>query len=703
MLGLYYGDIRRDAERARKCLEKAVLLEPSNTEFGERLASVLVAAGLDEALLRICKSITEQELPGVTWAWLQLGLVYLRRKQAAEAVNCLQRVLRDRPTSVRVLELLGSAYIARGSYMAALKVFTRAYNLEPSNYHALFQIAQIKRTLGLGCEAVALYQEVLQHEPTLLTAWYGMAQAWYDMASQQLDDNLLASIIGSTNAGLAALAAGVAQGSSYLAFWKLVGDMCCLVHALPSDLAQQVMLPAALAAATDAAGPTTPLAFSAVAYRRCLQGAPEAAERWFDLAVSYDFQAVDAESNAQGLLFTQALAAIKEAITLDVSNASYWQALGVIAIHMGDDCVAQHALVTATKLDDTLAQTWVGLGALYLSHGDVELAHEAFSVAQSLQPGLSLAWIGQAYVAEQMSHTEALDLFRHAFELHPHSAASLGLGYHVVASSVTVAVGPVADTLGAPSSSLIPEVHERHYIHQGSVALAHYVSSRVGAQDSTAHNLYGLLLEQKGLLLDAISHFERSIALLVAVEEGLERVNLVRQNLAHALVASNQPVAAMAIFQEHLQAHPTFARWCNYAHAAFLASEFMASYQGYEQALLLGAISPQSTAEVHLSMACVAYCLQQLEAAKALLFQAVAAPQLCPPSLVVLCAFGLLTNDATLATAAWAEFPKLQTLDGTFQTSSVRDKYLLLSYMFNAQHSRLQAANALAKVFLMRH
>jgi hypothetical protein len=60
-------------------------------------------------------------------------------------------------------------------------------------------------------------------------------------------------------------------------------------------------------------------------------------------------------------------------------------------------------------------------------------------------------------------------------------------------------------------------------------------------------------------------------------------------------------------------------------------------------------------ARVKVAMACAAFALQQLEAAKTLLFQAVQEPQHFPRALFVMCAFALRTSDGTLAAAAWSK------------------------------------------------
>jgi superkiller protein 3 len=50
----------------------------------------------------------------------------------------------------------------------------------------------------------------------------------------------------------------------------------------------------------------------------------------------------------------------------------------------------------------------------------LQLAYEAFKKAQSLSPDYVEAWIGQAFIAERVGSSEAMDLFRHCTELEYH-------------------------------------------------------------------------------------------------------------------------------------------------------------------------------------------------------------------------------------------------------------------------------------------
>lgn len=53
----------------------------------------------------------------------------------------------------------------------------------------------------------------------------------------------------------------------------------------------------------------------------------------------------------------------------------------------------------------------------------------SYTRAQAADPSLSRPWVGQALIAETIASAEALDLYRHAYELHAHPQALFGFGY----------------------------------------------------------------------------------------------------------------------------------------------------------------------------------------------------------------------------------------------------------------------------------
>jgi tetratricopeptide (TPR) repeat protein len=182
-------------------------------------------------------------------------------------------------------------------------------------------------------------------------------------------------------------------------------------------------------------------------------------------------------------------------------------------------------------------------------------------------------------VAETLKRgDDALDLFRHAFELDAHPAAALGFGSHVVANLTA-------------KSSHIPRGYETQYKAQSLLALALYVASQEGAADACARNLYGVLLKEHGLYTQAIAQFDVAAIILQHQQSGDSAALLatVWHNMAQAMVAAGKNMEAMTVFRERLASLPavTAAMWCTFAQAAFQQALFVDSYQAFERTLAL--------------------------------------------------------------------------------------------------------------------
>lgn len=90
--------------------------------------------------------MTSEEIKsGNLWAYFQLGLSYLEKKEYEKAIGCLRIVLRMNPTYCECWESLADAYLARGAYIAALKCYQKTVELTTNTLYSLIQIATIKR------------------------------------------------------------------------------------------------------------------------------------------------------------------------------------------------------------------------------------------------------------------------------------------------------------------------------------------------------------------------------------------------------------------------------------------------------------------------------------------------------------------------------------------------------------------------------
>lgn len=79
------------------------------------------------------------------WAYFQLGLSYLEKKEYEKAIGCLRIVLRMNPKHSECWESLADAYLARGAYIAALKCYQKTVELTSNTLYPLLRIATIKR------------------------------------------------------------------------------------------------------------------------------------------------------------------------------------------------------------------------------------------------------------------------------------------------------------------------------------------------------------------------------------------------------------------------------------------------------------------------------------------------------------------------------------------------------------------------------
>ncbi|KAG8237943.1 hypothetical protein J437_LFUL017317 [Ladona fulva] len=163
---LYYG-IFRDKEKARRCFQKAFQLNPHSVEAGQGLSDTYRALGHmcvkarssslsnGDSSLRKISILCSCAGTSAKWAWLRLGLHHLEQDNPNEAIKCLQSAIRSDPTDRHCWESLADAYLARGSFLTALKSYQRVTELDSSAVYPSFQIASIKHKLN--CRKVMLF------------------------------------------------------------------------------------------------------------------------------------------------------------------------------------------------------------------------------------------------------------------------------------------------------------------------------------------------------------------------------------------------------------------------------------------------------------------------------------------------------------------------------------------------------------------
>ncbi|KXJ08897.1 Tetratricopeptide repeat protein 37 [Exaiptasia diaphana] len=196
-----FGEIK-----ACRCYQKAFDLDDKNDEAGCYLGDLLTKLDKEDDALKLFSDVTSRALPGkAKWAWIRLGLYYLKNDHSNEAITCFQSALRGDPKDSQCWECLGESYMSRGSFTAALKAFTRSSELETSSLYSLYQIAAIKQSLCVYQEALEEYQLILDRQPGYVPALKGYGETHLCLARSAIKEDFNKRAVDHVNKGLAAL------------------------------------------------------------------------------------------------------------------------------------------------------------------------------------------------------------------------------------------------------------------------------------------------------------------------------------------------------------------------------------------------------------------------------------------------------------------------------------------------------------------
>ena len=692
--------------RAMKCYEKCIGLSPLEFEAGQQLTQMHAAEGDLPDVLRVCVAVTQaakgSNMVKAAWAWKGMARAQKGLGKIDDAVVSSQTAIRAAPHDAECWLLLGEAYSARGSYLAALKALEKSMEIDPEQPYCIYKAANVEQALGHLPEAIGLYDRVLGMQAKFLPALFSAAEAWFTQAREYLSDSMLGAATEAIQTALSYGAKVLDTSTVFACVWKLIGDICTSVHVLTPELIAKIEIPE-IPEIGDKAGGL--LALGTEAFKRVI-AAGQTASGWTDLAASYLYRlktlapsAGASDSASSTALGAAALDAAKRAVSIDAADPSGWNVLGAVTSFTKDLALAQHAYVKSLEAAPNVAQTWVNLGALYLQCQDLELANKAFAMAQAIEPAMARAWVGQAMVAESFGSTEAMDLYRHAFELYPHPQACLGFGYHVVAAT-SIAVEDDAVATGTAAAAVpparLPHGYESQYLEQALVALVAFTQTHHGCQDAQAFNCLGMLMERRGVATAAVKYYGRAVALLALDQAAGEECRMVQLNLARALNAAGDPAKSIEMYRR--TGIDRLHDICGLGFAAYSAGDLATSYKVYEEALAVATSTgdKEGIAVVHTALATIACANGEHDLAKQLLFKAVVEPEIYPRALFVMCALGLVIQDATLAASALAEFPKLLSKGVDSFEALLQDQALLQSALCRLQGLSGPALNALA-------
>ena len=593
ILGIYYSDYGRDKKRARKCFQKAFELSSSEVEAAERLAQSFAKSGewdlVEVVAQRVVESGKVKSAPGskkqgVSWPFAALGVVQLNNRDYQKSTVSFQSALRSSPENYHCWVGLGESYHNSGRYIAAIKAFEHAQQLEETlkddsvndTWFTKYMLANVKRELGQYDDAIAGYQEVLNIRPAEYGVSIALLQTLVEGAWHSIELGFFSRAVDSASEAIE-VAKNVAK-EHYESFnlWKSVGDACSVftyASAYASRFPTQVLL-SLLEADIDLqvyevlveidgithetfqttleSNQQTPsllqpsISAAILAQKRaihaCASDKYARAVAWYNLGwtehrahvCSQGERSTGTDLTKKSLKHLKAsIQAFKKAIEFEAGNAEFWNSLGMVTTELNPK-VSQHSFVRSLYINDKNARVWTNLGTLCLIHNDIQLANDAYTRAQSSDPDYAQAWLGQGLLAMRMGEVnEARNLFTHAFEIADSSSTIIKQQF---------AMCTFDHLLSSPLSSTTSAIQPLFALHQ--------LRTQVSA-DLAFQHLSSLFAERIGDFGDAAATLEIVVSKLEAEYEKSESAVILmhfaiaKADLARAKLAEREFEAAV--------------------------------------------------------------------------------------------------------------------------------------------------------------
>ncbi|CAM8996200.1 unnamed protein product [Rhodiola kirilowii] len=350
-LGQFYENQLNDAstERAVKCYQRAVALNPNDSESGEALCNLLDKGGKFSLEIAVCQEASKSS-PRAFWATRRLGYFQVHQKKWSEAVQSLQHAIRGYPTSADLWE--------------AVEQFRRAMEISPQNISTHYGLASALFGLAKDCNSLGAY-------------------GW---ASSLLEE---ASKLGVSSKFFT---------GNESSLWKLHGDILFTLAKCYPWRKEEVLSHDKDAFHTSILAWKQKCYSAAISARMSFQKAlhltPWMPNIYCDIGLASDLICGWDENSDQDPKTWQLSEKMPlGGLLLDASNWEIWVALGCLSHHNG---LKQHAYIRALQLDVSLATAWAYLGKLYRKECKRKMAQKAFDSARSIDPSLALPWAGMA-------------------------------------------------------------------------------------------------------------------------------------------------------------------------------------------------------------------------------------------------------------------------------------------------------------------
>ena len=130
----------------------------------------------------IYKDATKSNQKQGIWAFLRLGKYFLTDKGYEEAINAYQNVIRFLPDYYEAWEGLGIAYKELGKYMASVKAFQKALEINSISFISRFYLGSVYQLIGMNNEALLEFHLSLENSSPLLSPYFNIGEVHFNEA-----------------------------------------------------------------------------------------------------------------------------------------------------------------------------------------------------------------------------------------------------------------------------------------------------------------------------------------------------------------------------------------------------------------------------------------------------------------------------------------------------------------------------------------
>ncbi|KAJ3694701.1 hypothetical protein LUZ60_000078 [Juncus effusus] len=400
-LGRFYKQVAGDSQRAGKCYQRAVTLNPDDLQAGEGLCDLLDEEGKESLEIAVCKEACEKSRKAY-WAFRRLGFFQVHQKKWSEAVPNLQQAIRGFQSCADLWEALGLAYHRLGMLTAALKSYARAIELNESRIFALIESGNIHIILGSFREGVERFRDALKTAPNNLSAQFGFASGLLSWARNCINSG--AFIWAATLLQEASEAANTCTGlqGNLFSLWKLQGDIQisyakCFPWKEEEEEEEEELNEEKFSISVQKWKNERVFAAHRAkkSYQRALHLSPWQSNIYADISISLDLiESLESEAENASASWQLKEKMVLGALLTEPTNKDFWVILGCVS---RDFALKQHSFIRALQLDVSLAESWAYLGKMYRELGEKLLARKALDRARSIDPSLALPWAGLSF------------------------------------------------------------------------------------------------------------------------------------------------------------------------------------------------------------------------------------------------------------------------------------------------------------------